>query len=427
MSGTAAGRVGALLLAALAWPAGAAGPREPQEPQETPGWTQWSGPARNGAAPATGLFGGGPIRLREVWRRPADEGVSALVVAGGRLFSLAVAGGDEVAFALDAGTGQELWRYHLGRGEPSLRFGVISTPATDGPRLFALSTACKLVALAAATGKLVWQHDLKAEYQAGPPGSCWTSPLLAAGRLVLQVKSPAHRVLAFDAASGAVAWSLAGSERSAHSSPSLAEIAGVRQVVMQDIQADGHGGLFGLRLADGALLWALPFADPESYSFDIPLSLPGDRIGLVTWNGFRALAVRRQGEQPAAAQLWESRDVRAEIQPVNLHAVAHGGHVYGFGGEYLVCLDAATGRAVWKEKIYPGSLILVDGRLVVQSQGSGLLRVVAATPAGYRELARAEVFAPGALSQTPPSFAGGRLFLRNSDEIVALEIAAGGT
>jgi hypothetical protein len=111
---------------------------------------------------------------------------------------------------------------------------------------------------------------------------------------------------------------------------------------------------------------------------------------------------------------------------VNLHAVAAGGHVYGFGGEFLVCLDAASGRTVWKEKIYPGSLILVDGRLVVQSQGSGLLRVVAATPAGYRELARAEVFAPGALSQTPPSFAGGRLFLRNSDEIVALEIEAGG-
>jgi outer membrane protein assembly factor BamB len=420
VSGTAAGRVCVLLLAALAWPAGAAGP------EEMAGWTQWGGPARNGAAPATGFFGGGPIRLREVWRRPADDGVSALVVAGGRLFSLALAGDDEVVFALDAGTGKGLWRVTLGPGEPSLPFGVISTPATDGRRVFALSTACKLVALEAATGKLAWQHDLKAEYKAGPPGSCWTSPLLAAGLLVLQVKSPGYRVLAFDAASGAVAWSHEGSARSAHSSASLAEIAGVRQVVLQDIQADGHGGLFGLRLADGALLWALPFADPESYSFDIPLSLPGDRTGLVTWNDFRTLEVRRQGEKLAAVRLWESRDVRAEIQPVNLHAVADGGHVYGFGGEFLVCLDAATGRTVWKEKIYPGSLILVDGRLVVQSRGSGLVRVVAATPAGYRELARAEVFAPGALSRTPPSFAGGRLFLRNSDEIVAMEIEAGG-
>lgn len=390
------------------------------------GWPQWSGPARNGAASATRVFGRGAIRLREVWRRSADAGVSALIVAGGRLFSLAAGGGSEYAFALDADTGRTLWRVTLGPSEPSLRFGVVSTPATDGRRLFALSTACKLLALDAASGELAWQHDLRAEFKAGPPGSCWTSPLLAGDLLVVQVKSPERRVLAFNAASGALTWSLPGSEGSAHSSPSLAQIAGVIQAVLEDIQADGHGGLYGLRLADGALLWSLPFADPESYSFDIPLQLPGDRVALVTWNGIRAVALRGQGAGLAAVPLWTSRDIRAEIQPVNLHAVAYGGHVYGFGGEFLSCLDAATGRTVWKEKIYPGSLILVDGQLVVQSRGSGLVRVVAATPAGYQERARAEVFTPGALSQTPPSFAGRRLFLRNVDEIVALDVGAPG-
>jgi outer membrane protein assembly factor BamB len=395
--------------------------------EEAAGWNQWAGPLHDGSAPATGVFRGG-FRLRQVWRRPSSGGISALAVAGERLYSLASAEGTDYAFALDAGTGKEVWKVPLGASIPSMEYGTASTPATDGRLVFLHTPQCKLLALEAGTGKPAWQHDLRAEYNTGAmAGGCWSSPVLDGNLLVLQVNGePDKRVMAFDKGSGAVVWHSPGKSRSTRSSPLIADLAEVRQVVVHDVEK-GKGGLYGLRLSDGALLWSLRFPEGESFANDAPFALGGDRLGLITWSDFRAVRVTRKGGAWEAAPAWSSRDFRAEVQPVTLHAAALGGHLYGFGGEMLSCLEAATGKTAWKEKVYPGSLILVDGHLVALSQSSGLLRVIEASPVAYRERARLEVFTPGAVGDTPPSFAGRRIYLRNSEEMVAIEVVREGS
>lgn len=412
-----------VLLAALLVAAGPlrAGGEEPA------GWPQWGGPLRNAASPATAVFGSGTFRLREVWRRPAGGGISAFATAGGRLFFLAAEGESRYAFALSADTGAELWRVALAPTPAVLEFGPASTPATDGRLAFFLSPACELMALAVATGKSVWRHDLKQEFATGPMTSgCWTSPLLAGKLLVVDVDGePDKRVVAFDKDTGAVIWSAAASVRlSPRTSPAIADLAGVPQVLVHDATDDDGGGLLGLRLADGALLWSLRFKVLNSYSFDMPIALPGDRIAAVTWSDLRVFAIRKQGASLAAVPLWSTHDVRAELQPFSYHAVYYDGHVYGIGGDYLSCLDAETGKTVWKEKVYRSSLILVDRHLVLVPQASGILRIVEATPAGYREQARAAVFPPGEPTDTPASFAGRRLYLRSSEQMVALDVVA---
>jgi outer membrane protein assembly factor BamB len=409
----------AIVLAALLWAAVPAGAAE-----ETAGWPQWGGPLRNGTSPEKGLFSG-PFGFKEIWRRPAPGGSAALAVLGGRIFSLSSEEGKDFAFALDAGTGKELWRFPLGASVArQAEFGVPSTPATDGRLVFIVSGECKLLALGAEDGKVAWQHDFKAEYNTGPmPSGCWTSPLLEGNLLILQVNGdPDKHVMAFDKDTGAVVWSVAAPGKGVRTSPAIADVLGARQVVVHDTISGGKGGLYGLRLADGTLLWSLRFAEGESFSLDTPIPLAGDRFGVITWSDVRGVGVKKQGEGLVAEPLWSSRDVRAETQPVTLHAVSQGDHLYGFGGEFLVCLDAATGKTVWKEKTYPGSLIAVDGHLVAISQAAGILRVIEATPAGYREKGRLQVLTPGAPTDTPPSFAGRRIYLRNSEEIVVLEV-----
>ena len=70
-----------------------------------------------------------------------------------------------------------------------------------------------------------------------------------------------------------------------------------------------------------------------------------------------------------------------------------------------------------------GSLILVDHALVVLSATGGVVRVVEATPSGYREPARLEVLNRGAQTEAPPSFAAGMIFVRNDEEIVAIAVS----
>ncbi|HYH46801.1 MAG TPA: PQQ-binding-like beta-propeller repeat protein [Thermoanaerobaculia bacterium] len=410
--GLAAGLLGAAC--AIAESAGGAGNAD---------WPQWAGPSRNATASAGGLFQG-PVELREAWRKPAREGISALTVAAGRLFSLGTEAGFDVAFALDAKTGKELWQVRLGPANANMEFAVTSTPASDGKRVYVLGGACVLRALEAETGKEVWNHDLKAEFNPGPMANgCWTSPLLDGPLLVVQVNGePDKLVMAFDAATGAVKWAAKGTIRAVRTSPAVADIGGVRQVVVHEGNKEQQGGLYGLRLTDGAQLWSLRFDPVQSFSFDTPLAFDGDRVAAVAWSEVRTVQVKKTGDAWKAELLWSARDIRADNQPFTSHVVAHEGYLYGLGGDLLVCLEAATGKKIWQEKVYTGSLILVDGHLVVLAQGSGLVRVVAATPEGYREKLRKQVFTPGALSDVPPSFADGRLYLRNAEDLVAFEV-----
>ena len=73
-------------------------------------------------------------------------------------------------------------------------------------------------------------------------------------------------------------------------------------------------------------------------------------------------------------------------------------------------------RFRWAPLTFRGS------HLLVLSRASGNLHVVQASPAGFTEVTRAAVFTPGATSMTGPSIAGRRIFVRNSEEIVALAI-----
>ncbi len=82
-----------------------------------------------------------------------------------------------------------------------------------------------------------------------------------------------------------------------------------------------------------------------------------------------------------------------------------------------------TGKIRWRERLYSGSLIVVDGYLIALGRNSGLLRVIEADSEAFRDRWTISVFQPGATSYTPPSFAGGRIYVRNLEEIVALDIA----
>jgi outer membrane protein assembly factor BamB len=223
--------------------------------------------------------------------------------------------------------------------------------------------------------------------------------------------------VALDAQSGELVWSAKGVERANYSSPVAADIAGVRQVVIHHVTATPpqRSGLTGFRLSDGALLWSRTFE--ANASTETPLVL-GEMVLLATWNDAKLARLKKTGEAFEVESLWAKPVFRSRIAP----PVHRDGHIYGFNGDDLVCLRAATGDVVWKQRIYAGSLILVDDALVILSASGGVVRVVEATPSGYRERGVLEVFNRGAQTEAPPSFASGMIFVRNDEAIVAVAI-----
>ena len=75
-------------------------------------WSQWGGPNQDFRAPARDLATSWPESgPEELWSRPLGEGYSAILVDGGRLYTMYRSGEKEAVVCLDAGTGETVWEH----------------------------------------------------------------------------------------------------------------------------------------------------------------------------------------------------------------------------------------------------------------------------------------------------------------------------
>ena len=105
-------------------------------------------------------------------------------------------------------------------------------------------------------------------------------------------------------------------------------------------------------------------------------------------------------------------------------SVLHQGYLYGFDSSIFKCIEADTGAEQWKVRGFErGSLILADGHLIALGE-NGKLALVEATPDEFRE--KASFQALEGKCWTQPTLVGGRLYVRNEEEIVCLDVVASG-
>lgn len=380
-------------------------------------WPGLWGAERNATAAGPGWELGSGTKAKILWRRPIGSGYSEAVIANGRGYTMETDGTSDRAVAFDLATGKEIWAVRVGpahKGRDGSDDGPISTPAVDGGQVFVFGPRGVLFAFAAADGQVQWTRDVAAELQASPPHYGFAAaPLIAGKMVILQAGGEAHNLVAFDRATGKTSWSVAHSKKTGYASPILTTLGGVPQVV--SMTADR---VYGVRAEDGKLLWKHPAPEEPGRS---PTVLPGGRMLVSFWGESLMLQVTPQEEAFAVKELWKKPQLRATYSPTVFHA----GYLFGMSGDYLVCVDPETGETKWRHKIYGTSLIRVGDHLAVLGRSSGNLHLIDASPQGFHEHLRTRVFNPGARSFTGPSFAGGRLYLRNLEELVAVEITAG--
>ena len=143
--------------------------------------------------------------------RPETEAVFDVAVGGGLLVAPVnqVVLGDSVAirggvYGFDMATGEERWRYEvalLPRPGPHHSYpdvGAVGAQVTDG--LVVVSARSRVLALAAATGEVVWDHVLAPDVR-----GVWTGPTVSGeGVYIGTVTQYAHRL---DLRTGAPVWS----------------------------------------------------------------------------------------------------------------------------------------------------------------------------------------------------------------------------
>lgn len=382
-------------------------------------WPQFRGVNRDGVSAETDLPRSWPAEgPRVVWKRAIGEGYSGISVVGDLLYTMDSDGTTEYVLALEAGSGKEIWRVPAGpKLVDSMGNGPRTTPTLDGGTVYAMGSHGRLLALKAADGTKIWEVDLPQAFAATRPNWGYSgSPLIDGDLLILEVGGKEGRgVVAFEKATGKVRWGALDGD-AAYSSPVLMTIGGIKQYV---VTRRAGPQTVALR-PDGSVLWTHP--GPFSVIASA-LMIPPDKVYVSGGDdaGAVLMRIKTEGGKAMVEELWKTRTMKNHFNS----AVLVGDHIYGFDNATFKCLSVATGEQTWAFRgLGKGSLLAADGDLLIVLSDQGTLLLVQAAPDAYTELARFQAMEGKAW--TAPALANGRLYLRDNDEIVALEMKAPG-
>jgi outer membrane protein assembly factor BamB len=380
-------------------------------------WPQWRGPQRDGISRETALLeawpDGGPP---QIWKTQGlGRGYSAFAIAQGRLFTQGQRGDRQFVLALDAATGKRLWETPTAPAFPQDRGdGPRGTPTVDGDRLFAMAGEGTLVSLDVQTGSVFWKKNVVEEFGGRVPN--WgisESPLVDGSNLIVTPGGPGAAIVALDKKTGNLVWK-SQSDRAGYASPIAAEVGGIRQIIVFTGE-----GVVGLRANNGALLWRYNRVSNRTANIATPIFQNGFVfVSSAYGTGCALLKLTAEAGTVKASEVYFS----GEMQNHYSTSVVVGENVYGFSNAILTALNLQTGRVAWRDRsVGKGSVTYADGKLYLLSE-DGVIGLAEATSVGYKERSRFEISRGAFPTWTPPVISGGRLYLREQDNLYCYDI-----
>ncbi|MGB0578838.1 MAG: PQQ-binding-like beta-propeller repeat protein [Limisphaerales bacterium] len=397
-------------------------------------WTQYRGPNHNGHSDEklpSKRWDAGPTLLWKSDKYPL--GFASFTTSGDQCFTVCGRDGKEVAVAINMSSGRENWSYTMtptDYGHTGGNAGARNNQGGDGPRstptihdakVYIMSADLVLYCLDEQSGSLVWKKDIIKEH-AGK-NIRWknaASPLIADGRIYVAGGGTGQSMMALNPKNGELLWGT-GADTMTHSTPTIATIHGVRQVIFFT-----QTGLVGVNAVNGTELWRYNFK--FSISTAISPIVAGDIVYCSAgYNvGSAAVKVSKAGDTFSAEEIWR---VHGHKNVANHWStpVYKDGYLYGmfsfkkYGDGPLKCVELETGKVVWsKEGFGPGNCIIADGHILALTD-DGQVVLAEASPKRYRELSRAKVLK--GKCWTTPILSNGRIYVRSTKEAACLDIS----
>ncbi len=441
-------------------------------------WPRFLGPHGTGISDETGLADEWPAEGPPVvWSKEIGVGYSAPSVLGDRLVVHHRRRDQEIIECLEAATGDSLWQHATATDfvDPyGYNGGPRCSPLLTTDRCYTFGAGGTLCCLDLATGQEIWTRETTDDFDI--PEAFFgigASPILAGNRLIVFVGGqPDSGVVAFDTATGDVAWHAVGKSTwdgavqpdgdkyewtgeemlVSYASPVVARFDGEDHLLCLVRQ-----GLVSLDPANGRERFHYWFRSRvhESVNAAQPV-VAGDTVLLTA--AYRTGAALLKIDGDGFKELWRDR---SNLECHWSTPIVADGYAYAFSGRHesqamLRCVELETGEIVWeadgsesvRDEIEPdrfgrgyvrtsdreavpwpyfgrGSKITADGKWILLGE-RGTLFLADLTPEGYRE--RSRCAAPGIRypAWAAPVLSRGRLYLRDEDTLVCLDVSRGG-
>jgi outer membrane protein assembly factor BamB len=355
-------------------------------PLDARDWPQWRGPNRDGIVTKFKPPAIWPDQLKMKWSVSVGEGHASPVVVGNRVYLHSRQDDQETIACFDLRSGKRLWTdryaapYKPDEAAVKHGKGPHSTPVVANGKLYTLGMTGILSSYDIATGKRNWRKEFSQQFKTtSPEYGTSTSPVVDSGLLITYLGGKDDGALiAYDAKTGKEKWRWAG-DGPGYCSPIVAELSGVRQVVVLSQQ---H--IISVALASGELLWQIPFKTEWNNSIVTPVMYKDMLIFSAVDKETLAVKPIRHDGKWAIETVWRNDQLDMYMSS----PVLKGDYLFGMThkrkGQFF-CLDARTGVARWTSEGREGdnAAILGAGALLFLLTDDGELMIARANAEQY--------------------------------------------
>lgn len=438
-------------------------------------WPQFLGPERNSTSPQKGLLRTWPETGPEVlWTASLGIGYGGPVVKDGKVYLLDRDDktGDMMR-CFNLSDGKDLWNFSYNAAGSVMFPGSRSVPAIDGNRVYSCGPYGDLYCIDINTHKPLWNKNIWTDF-GGDPGNAdsdkagggpggfaprgnfpiWAisqCPLIYRDLLVVASMAPQAGVVAYNKLTGEIIWKTPNLGNETYVSPSIVKIDGSDHIVMVNSSTNPIGrpelpktlgNITGIDPLNGNILWK--YSGWECHITVAPAVDAGNNKILVVGGyelGALMIEVIKQPDgSHGTKEVFRTVEFGEQTKP----PVLYKGYFYGQYGtnnrrDGLTCMNM-DGQIMWKTKRQPdfnkGSMILADG-LILATDGAKNLYLIEPDPAGYKQLAKAELLGSKATSDEN-SIAGrvggptqnwaaialsdGKLLIRDQSRLICVKI-----
>lgn len=376
-------------------------------------WPNFLGPRHDATSLETGLKTEWKSPIPQLWEHKLGSGFSSFACVGDRLYTAGTLEGRQTVYCLAAADGKVIWQHPFEDAyqESMGGDGPRATPTVSDGRVYMLGAKGSLICLNAESGKPIWSKQYKHVPTWGYSGS-----VLVEGDLAISSGGKDHGALvAYNKVTGDEVWK-AGDDPPGYATPYPFDFEGTRYVV-------GFCGksVIVAELKTGKLVWRQPWETDYDVNAAAPIFSNGH---LFLTSGYKTgcalFKLDKAGDKLTGKEVWRSKVLLNKFQS----CVLHGGNLYASDQKALVCVEFQTGKELWRvPRVKDGTLLLADGHLFLLTE-SGQLQIARPDPKGWSPITSIDLLEDRCW--TIPVIHNGRLYARNLDRMICLNLKAAG-
>ncbi len=262
----------------------------------------------------------------------------------------------------------------------------------------------------ARTGTPLWQRKYDRVPQWGYSGSVLVQGNLA----IVAVGGQDGGLRALDKKSGKEVWKCGSDRDAGYSTPYPFEFEGTNYVC----SFLGNTVVIA-NIKTGREVFSMPWKTDHKVNASTPIFHDGHLFLSTGYNtGCGLYKLRKKGGKLEAREVWRSKVLMNKFQT----PVLYKGKLYSYDQKAFHCVDFMTGKQEWRERGKHGTVVLANGHLLALTD-QGKLRVAKASPKGFEPTGESQILDDRCW--TVPTLSNGRLYARNQDRIVCVDLRDG--